>query len=39
LIQISNVQAMIASFPFIGRAAIPAVGLLAALRGGRRQPS
>jgi hypothetical protein len=39
LIQISNVQAMIASFPVIGTAAIPAVGLLAALLGGRRQPS
>jgi len=36
LIQISSVQAMIASCPVIGTAAILAVGLLAALLGGRR---
>jgi len=36
LIRINNVQAMIASFPVIGTAAILTVGLLAAPLDGRR---
>jgi hypothetical protein len=36
LIRINNIQAMIASFPVIGTAVIPAVGPLAAPLDGRR---